>query len=330
VGILTRRILVLITAMFLISVAALPVLAAPAPPVVVHDAAVMRNAFETGDLLVFFEASLPEINWAATPDDALTRLTSVGAATVYQERPNPAIGTFLTGFYLEPGHGIPWLTTDLAASIISNPTSFDTVEVATYPIDASNYITTTGLIFGDEANGAIVCGRLVAMLQDVELMDPAIGIGQLVDTYGQITDDGLAMSRHIISSIAFLLSTCFPVGSESSSAGFDPSGTGAQASNLQTGIETTPTWTRFDAFAVSVGFTNTGYLAAILALVAAVIVILVTLGMSGSIQFAMAGGAVMLFAGSLLAPGVLFQGVMITIAFIFMSLGAFVFQRMPR
>ena len=329
-GILKRRAVIFSLMLVGLLLGAVPVLAAPAPPVAVHDARVMRNAFEEGDLLVFFEAELPRSNWAAYPNDALVRLTTLSAATVYQERPNPTIGVFLTGFYLPVDHGIPWESTDLTASIISNPTSFDTLESASYNMTSSNYVTTVGLIYGSDSNGEIVCNQLTAMLQDIELLDPDIAAEALVDGYGRITDAGLSMSRNVISPIAQLLATCFPVGTTLSSEGFNPTGTGAQATGLQTSLELTPTWSRWAAFSTSIGFTNAGVLAALVAVIAAVAVVVITAGMSGSIQFGMAAGAVMLFGGALLTPGVMLQGAMLTIAFLFILLGAFVFQRLPR
>lgn len=331
-AILSRRLpLAALAALIMLMGSVLTASAAPAPAVGSGELRIFRNVLETGDLWAFYRISLADPAWT-DPNGALVRLldASTSPATVLQERVAPDVGETLTGFYLEPGHGIAWESLDLTAQVVSNPTAWDTLETASTVATVDDYIATTGLMLGSEENSRLACDELIVMLRAVEdaSVTDAIASEDLV-LAGRTTDLAREMSQHIMPTIAQVLNTCFTVGYTPSGIDFDPN-PGVLDSSMQAAIEGTDSWQRFDALATAWGFSDASMLAVMLTIVTSVVAVLVAYAVSGSIQYGMGAGAVTLFGGSLMAPGPLLQGVFLVLAGLYLMLAMFWVQRVPR
>jgi hypothetical protein len=328
-----RRIIPAAMAALFLFLQTLTASAANAPVVISEDIRVFRNLVVAGDLFVMYEYALPLPDWTGTGTGAaLVRLldTSTTPATVLQERQAPAAtGWTLTGFYLETGHGIAWQSTDLQAAVISNPTSWDTLETDHNDATLASYITTTGVTVGSDDNSDIVCAELKTLLRDIESKDANVNQYDLVNISGFTTDDALTMAQGMIPNIADILQTCFTVGKDSSGIAFDPNA-GVLGDNLQVTVEGTDAWTRWEAFTTDAGFTSASIAAVMLAFVATIVVGLVAFALSSSIQYAMGASALIFLGSAMMVPGSLLQGAFLLLAALWVALGIFVFQRIPR
>lgn len=293
-------------------------------PGVVASPIAIRNVVATGDALILTRIEVPELNWATYGvDGALVRLVLDGVSL--QDRVPARLGNSIAGFYLEPGHALPWDAGVGSVRLISNPSLF--VANAQSDVAIATWLTPNGALLRDSPpDRDYFCGLVLALLQRIEVEDAAWEPGDLVSNEVG-TEAGTVMAQQAFGPIASLLPDCFVVGLEGSGIDFNPN-EGQLRDNTVERVENTDAWQRWERLADHYNL-DPVLLATFIAVGLSFIAMIAVTYFAGPVTGTTAGVLANL-AGAMFVPHFLMQIVFIVIAVCCILSGFFILARVPR
>ena len=300
-----------------------------APQTVSDEGIAIRNMLEAGDMVIYSRYDLPITgitpSWASySADDALVRFNNAGAPV--QTRSAPAVDSSLTGFYLAPGHSITWESGTAQIEVMSNPVKFATNTTDSAAIE---WFDTTGVVIDSSTDQTLVCERITTLLSAVNAASTTLAENALVDTNGNITTLGAQLVVAAFSQALSATPDCYPTGVDTTNIAFDPNSAQLQT-DLQTEVEASDAWGRWELLSASWGFTDHVKSGSIFWVLFALIISVVAIAWSKSALFGLQAGVLVFFAAGLFIPAGLLQGIFIVVALMILGVGAFMFSRVPR
>ncbi len=320
----------IISIMIFLAFPAIALASLPTAPQTVSDEGIaIRNILEAGDMVIYSRYDLPITgitpSWASySADDALIRFNNEGAPV--QTRSAPSVDSSLTGFYLPPGHSVSWESATAQIEIMSNPVKFATNTTDSAAIE---WFETTGVVINSSTDQSLVCERITTLLNAVNAASTTLEENALVDSNGNITTLGAQLVVAAFSQALSATPDCFPTGVDTTNIAFSPNNPQLQT-DLQTEVELSDAWGRWELLSASWGFTDHVKSGSIFWVLFALIIAAVAVAWSQSMLYGLQAGVLVFFAAGLFVPAGLLQGIFIVVALMILGLGAFMFSRVPR